>query len=295
MTAGDPGLVGRLGWVEPEPGRFRLDLGNRAVELRCLHEPSEMVPLEALQREVMGAPDLEVYGRATLVTVPDTGGHVIGAYLVGPGGDEELAGALFGLGGFVDGVPRILSDWMGVRPELRSAGVGAALKRAQAIMALRGGFDEVVWTADPLRAANARLNHGVLGAVAIGYAVDRYGSEYAAGLYGGMDSDRLIVRWAIADPAVQEHVVSPLPLRTVDELRSLDDRRTGEPMRGFVEIPPDIDALLAADPFGARRQRERVRAELLAAFGAGAIVDGFASAGRSGRPALVLSPAGVAP
>lgn len=295
MTSTDLGLIERLGWDEPEQGRFLLVSGRRAVELRCLFEPVDMVPLEELQREVMGAPDLEIYGRATLVTVPDTGGHVVGAYVVDPDGGETLAGALIGLGGFVAGAPRIVSDWMGVWPCFRSAGVGAALKRAQAILALRAGFREVVWTVDPLRAANARLNHGVLGAVAHSYAVDRYGSEYAAGLYGRMPSDRLIVRWAISDPSVQDRLVSPPPMATVDDLRSLDDRVAGEPMQGFVEIPPDIDALLAADPVGARGQRERVRGELVRAFDAGAVVSGFAAAGRAGRPALVLSSVGGAP
>jgi hypothetical protein len=61
-------------------------------------------------------------------------------------------------------------------------------------------------------------------------------------------------------------------------------------MSGFVEIPPDIDALLAADAAGARQQRERVRGELVRAFEAGATVVGFAAAGRAGRPALLLGP-----
>ena len=315
-------LTGRLGLVETGPGCFRAVVRGRDVVLRSLRSVDEMVPLEELQRQVMGAPDLDVYGRATLVTIPSTGGHVIGAFAVDPDGPDRLAapdgpddaagrpvcsaggpvvaGALIGLGGFVDGVPLVVSDWMGVRPKFRSAGLGAAMKRVQAVLALRGGFGQVVWTVDPLRAANARLNHGVLGAVAVGYEVDRYGSDYAAGLYGGLPSDRLVLRWSIADPAVQRWMADPPAMSTVDELRTLTDRRVaanpaaGAPdsdeLHGFVEIPPDVDALLAADPTAVVRERERVRAQLTAAFDAGSGVVGFAAPGRSGRPALVLGP-----
>lgn len=313
-AAPGPSVAERFGLTVLGPERFGAVARDRRVELRLLHDVREMAPLEALQREVMGATDLDVYGRVSLVVVPDSGGHVIAAFVWPAGatvdgevvggadgrtGEPELAGALIGFGGWRapadgrPGVPRIVSDWMGVRSQFRSAGLGALMKRAQAAVAIAAGFEEVVWTVDPLRAANARLNHGVLGAVGVAYEVDRYGSDYAAGLYGGLPSDRLVVRWGIAEPAVQDHIAAPPALRTVDEIRSLDDRRAAggdHPMSGFVEIPPDVDALLAADPGAARRERERVRGELERAFSAGATVRGFASAGRGGRPALVLGP-----
>jgi predicted GNAT superfamily acetyltransferase len=295
---GAPGaaLAERLGLRRLGPDRLLAPTRAGDVDLRCLRTVDEMSPLEALQRDVMGATDLDVYGRASLVVVPESGGHVIAAFAPPsgrPGAEPELAGALIGFGGWRPaadgrpGVPRIVSDWMGVRPEHRSAGLGAALKRAQAVVALDAGFEEVVWTVDPLRAANARLNHGVLGAEGVGYEVDRYGADYARGLYGGLPSDRLVVRWAIGDPAVRDRIASPPPVRSVDELRAVDRGHSG-PV-ALVEIPADVDALVASDPGAARRHRERVRAELGAALGAGAVVSGFAAAGRSGGPALVIS------
>jgi predicted GNAT superfamily acetyltransferase len=294
-------LAARLGLRREASDRLVARGRGVDVELRLLHAVQDMAPLESLQREVMGATDLDVYGRASLVVVPDSGGHVIAAFVRPtdrPDAGRELAGALIGFGGWRPpaggrpGAPRIVSDWMGVRPAFRSAGLGALLKRTQAVVALEAGFEEVVWTVDPLRAANARLNHGVLGAVGEGYEIDRYGTTYATGLYGGLPSDRLVVRWDLVDPAVQDHVVAPPPPVTVDDLRSLDDRRAVDgdelPLSGFVEIPPDVDALVAADGVAARQQRERVRGELLRAFDAGAVVRGFAAAGRAGRPALVL-------
>ena len=70
-----------------------------------------------------------------------------------------------GWGGFV-GRPRVVSDFLAIRPEARSLGLATELKRLQAAIALSRGFEEIVWTVDPLRAANARLNFGKLGATA---------------------------------------------------------------------------------------------------------------------------------
>lgn len=301
VTSADA-VAARLGMARTGADSLVVGVRGREVLLRSLHSVEDVAPVEELQRQVMGATDLDVHGRATLVAIPSTGGHVIGAYVRtsdgAADGGWELAGAVIGFGGFVRddagvGTPTIVSDWMGVWPRWRSAGLGAALKRAQMVHALAGGFERVEWTVDPLRAANARLNHGILGAAAVAYAEDRYGTDYAAGLYGGLPSDRLVLRWSIADPAVQDRVVDPPSPRTVDDLRNLDDRRAdgaGSPLVGFVEIPPDIDALLAADPPAALHERERVRSQLTAAFAAGAEVVDFAAAGRSGRPALVLAP-----
>lgn len=291
-------LATRLGLESIGPDGFRAVGRAGPVELRCLRGPDELEPLEDLQREVMGAADIDLWGTATLGAVPDTGGHVIGAFVPAgsggfdPGGDDRgtpahvLAGAVIGLGGYVDGSPRIVSDWMGVARRHRSAGIGALLKRAQAAVAVEHGFTEVVWTVDPLRAANARLNHGVLGAVGVGYAVDKWGSGYAPGLYGPLPSDRLELHWVVSDPRVQDHLAAPPPLRTVDEIRSGGRSDVVD----LVEIPSDVDALLAADPAAALRERARVRAELGVAIDAGGVVTGFASAGHDGRPALVLGP-----
>lgn len=143
---------GRVSWTKSVRGR--------TATFRLLSEIPDLVPLEELQRVVMGVTsDLDIYAGNELLVLPETGGHVIGAYL-----DDELAGALFGFGGYVNSTPRILSDWMGVWPRFRSAGLGAEIKKLQAAISFQAGFKDIVWTVDPLRAANARLNFERLGA-----------------------------------------------------------------------------------------------------------------------------------
>src|SRR5690606_33268531 len=116
---------------------------------------------EELQEHVYGISERDIVSATELIVVEETGGAVIGVFL-----DDDparAAGVLIGWGGFV-GRPRLVSDFMAVRPEARNLGLAYEMKRLQAAIAARRGFQEIVWTVDPLLAANARLNFGKLGA-----------------------------------------------------------------------------------------------------------------------------------
>lgn len=258
------------------------------AQFRLLTTIPELLPLEELQRSVMGvSSDLDIYAANELIILPETGGHVIGAFM-----DGELAGALFGFGGYVDRRPRILSDWMGVWPRFRSAGLGAELKRLQAAIAFEAGFAEIVWTVDPLRAANARLNFEKLGAWSDHYEEDRYGAGYAPGLYGGMPTDRLHMTWSITDPAVHERLLGRVPPLTAEVIAGMPEFAPGvQAARVTVAIPADIDRVVASDPAAALDWRMRVREQLQAAFAGGYRVDGFVAMlpGRDDAAALVLT------
>ena len=78
------------------------------------------------------------------------------------------------------------------------AGRRLSLCTLLAALALAAGYPEIVWTVDPLRAANARLNFERLGAYADEYLEDLYGADFAPGLYGGLPTDRLLVTWPVA-------------------------------------------------------------------------------------------------
>lgn len=250
---------------------WRKIVRGREIDFRLLTELAEFAPVEELQREVMGASDLDLFPASGLIVVPETGGHVLGAYIEG-----ELAGAVYGFGGYVDNVARIVSDWMGVRPRFRSAGLGAELKGMQAVVALAGGFREIVWTVDPLRAANARLNFERLGAYSDHYEENRYGEGYATGLYGGLPTDRLHMTWPISDPAVEARLCGQLPLRTaadVLELEHYDPNRS--PNQALIYLPADIDAILRSDPNAALRWRLLLRETIQQALEAGYVIRGF--------------------
>ncbi|MDP9364243.1 MAG: hypothetical protein M3Q10_08465 [Chloroflexota bacterium] len=273
LTAAD------LGFAERARAGWRKRVGDRDVLFRPLRRLSDLLPVEALQRAVFGVTDRDLLPASALVVVPETGGEVLGAFGgEGTSSGEELLGFALGWGGFRDGRPRLVSDMLGVRADRRHAGLGAELKRLQALRALERGFPEVVWTVDPLRAANARLNIEKLGAVADRYEEDRYGAGYGAGLYGGLSTDRLHVTWHLTSPRVRDRLLGRARPTDPADVADLPRFAPGLAVpRALVPLPADVDRLLADDPSGVLQWRLALRSDLTAAFGAGFAVTGFAA------------------
>jgi predicted GNAT superfamily acetyltransferase len=269
---------------------WRKVLGGAGFVFRELRTYAEMEPILELQRAVWHMDDVDVVPLHELVTVPETGGMVLGAWREG---DPVLAGFLFGWGGFVEGRPRLASDMMGVRPGARHGGLGFALKGLQAALALGRGYREVVWTVDPLRAANARLNFAKLGAICHVYHADLYGPTFAPGFYGDMQTDNLAILWPIGSERVRERLTNPptaLALADCGDLPILAPGDSPTADRILVETPADIDHLLVHDFPAAREWRERVRVALETAFAQGyAITDAAFERGEgAGRAFFVL-------
>jgi len=261
------------------PGGWRKRLRGREIRFRPLRRLPDLLPVEDLQREVMGVDERDLIPASELVVVPETGGAVLGAFLpAAPEPEPRLVGVVFAWGGWVEGRPRLVSDLLAVRAEHRNLGLGAELKKLQAAVALAAGFAQVVWTVDPLRAANARLNLEKLGATAAHYEENRYGVAFGAGLYGSLPSDRLHLTWEIASARVRDRLLGGAPPTTPADVADLPAYRPGSRhRRALVPLPADIDRLLAADPAAALRWRRRLRDALQHAFAAGYAVTGFAA------------------
>ena len=275
-----------LGFVGDEERGWTRPIRGREVEFRILRTLDELIEAERLQTEVFGVSERDLIPANEHIVVAETGGAVIGAFLPPT---AEAIGILVGWGGFA-GRPRIVSDFLAVRPEARNLGLAAEMKRLQAAIALGRGFEEVVWTVDPLRAANARLNFGKLGAVARGYEIDRYGATFAEGLYGGLPTDRIHVTWEITSPRVIAHLLGSLSSVSADSAASSRARPFGSALGqevASVEIPADIDELVASDPKEALEWRLRVREDLTQALDQGFVVTGFLPVA-TGNPALLL-------
>ena len=279
----DPAALGFSG--DEKTGWWRSTRG-RAIYFRVLSTLDDLVHAERLQEEIFGVTERDLIPANELIVVPETGGEVIAAFL--PEDPNRAAGVLVGWGGFV-GRPRVVSDFLAVRPESRNLGLAAELKRLQAAIALSRGFEEIVWTVDPLRAGNARLNFRKLGAVAGTYEIDRYGSTFATSLYGGMPSDRLHVTWDIISPRVVAHLLEGNEGHVMAETDALTPFGPGVDCdAALVPIPADIDALLAADPVDAMAWRFRLRDTLIQAFNTGFVITGFQPAADDANPAYIL-------
>ncbi|MGI9135975.1 MAG: GNAT family N-acetyltransferase, partial [Candidatus Nanopelagicales bacterium] len=103
------------------------------------------------------------------------GGYACVAYA-----DDQAVGSCFG----VVGRSQVNGQWhdhlhshsAAVLESYRNRSVGKAMKSHQRAWALGQGLDSIQWTFDPLMRRNARLNLLKLGAQAIAYEVNMYGS-----------------------------------------------------------------------------------------------------------------------
>lgn len=260
---------------------------GRRIAFRELRTEEELELAERLQREVMKLADADLVHATELVAARAAGGFAIGAFDEG----EALSVAF----GFCEQQPEhsLLSDFLAVIPEARSLGIGFEMKRLQATLAAERGFRTVRWTVDPLRAANARLNFERLGALGIDYERNKYGEQFGAGLYGGLPTDRLWLRWPLRAERTVERLTGdfvPRPDGALDALEEVSARTIGAPQLA-VSIPGEIDRLVHTDREAAMRYRLQTRAKIELALDAGYVISGAARSGGDSR--LLAEPAAM--
>ncbi len=222
-----------------------------------------------LQARVWGMPPAELVPVNILAILPDTGGSVLVAYVETLGFNAEgwlgfaiAAGARSG---------SLVSHMLGVREEQRGArDLGWHLKLLQGYEALRAGHRSAVWTFDPMRGANARLNLEKLGTTVRELTLDKYGMLHSD-LYGNVPSDRFTVHWDLVSAVTHARLedvrtgrylgpdptlVHALPEITPDNAGELAD---AAPVGARYRIPADIDDLMSADAGRANLWRSEMR------------------------------------
>ncbi|WP_338117980.1 GNAT family N-acetyltransferase [Streptomyces coryli] len=258
------------------------DLAQRrsGVAIRQLSREAEFrAACDLLDRVWRPPPGSPLITMALLRGFQHAGSYVAGAYEA-----DRLIGVCIG---FLSDAG-LHSHIAGVDARARGRNIGFALKVHQRAWALERALTKVTWTYDPLVSRNAYFNLAKLGAVAEEYLPDFYG-VMDDGVNKGQGSDRLLVGWNLADPAVAEacvrsHHQAPVP---PDAVAGLDADADGLPVRGpldatclSVRVPSDIEALRGARPAVAQAWRSALRDILGGLLADGAAVTGFTRDGR---------------
>ena len=217
-----------------------------------------------LQREAFALPEVEITPRRHLIVSKRAGGWTLGAFI-----ENKMVGFVLHLVAVRGGNELIgYSHMMAVAKSAQNKGIGARLKWAQRERALAEARNYIKWTWDPMQARNAHFNLNRLGVTVSSYGVNLYGTDYLTFQHEqskgveSIDSDRLFAEWDLLSPRVTTLAAG----RTVEAIDS--------PAAEIV-IPSNWQALIAGDPFGARREQLRVRAEFEQAFASGLVCAGF--------------------
>jgi predicted GNAT superfamily acetyltransferase len=211
-------------------------------------------------------------------------------YLAGAFDGDELVGACVGFFG-PPADSTMHSHIAGVAASVMRRHVGFALKTHQRAWAMRRGVATISWTYDPLVSRNAYFNLVKLGATPAEYLTNFYGGMND-GINGSDDSDRLLVSWELASPAVAAACAGTTSPRDVaaelagGAVIGLGRSTEGHPVPGtlagdtvLVAVPTDIETLRPADPGRAKEWRAAVREALTALMAGGWRVVGFDRAG----------------
>ena len=233
------------------------------ITLRPLETRDECEACVTLQRDIWGQDFLDVVPATILMVSQRVGGVAAGAFDV----NKTLLGFVFGISGVREGRLAHWSDMLAVRLEVRRAGLGRLLKLYQRDRLMELGVEVADWSFDPLVAVNANLNINGLGAIPVDYVVNMYG-DTGSTLHRGLETDRLIVRWTLADPRVATIIergsaalaadATAAPIVTPD-VATVDPRRLPDDAWVRIAIPPAIATLKATNPNDARRWQLAVR------------------------------------
>jgi|SRR3990170_3563235 len=192
---------------------------------------------------------------------------------------NDLVGFVLGFyGGDADGF-HLHSHMLAVMPDVRSQGVGYALKLAQKAATLDAGVTRARWTFDSLQARNAQFNLSKLGAVADGFHRDFYG-EMGDLLNEGDRTDRLFVRWDLLETRTPSPVdgLEVLGREGPDDAPRPTEVRVPSGGPALVRIPRDHPGLRRRDPGLGQAWREASARAFEACFEAGLAATGFGDA-----------------
>ena len=255
------------------------------VSLREITDLAELEEVVALFSTIWGRDASPPMNLELLRAFTKAGNYVGGAFE-----DDRMVGACVGFF-HAPSEDALHSHIAGVANGMSGRNIGFALKLHQRAWAMLRGVSEIAWTFDPLVSRNAYFNLAKLAAQPVEYLPNFYGTMLDS-INGADDSDRLLVRWPLRDPAVVAACAGrSRPATASDELAAgatvglgIDD--DGAPVPGeldgatvLVAVPRDIGQLRSADSALAARWRVSVRDTLAALLADGARIDGFDRAG----------------
>jgi predicted GNAT superfamily acetyltransferase len=255
---------------------------SAGVEIRALRSNDELSLASSLVTDVWGTTPHEApISPDVLRALELSRNYVHGAF--DPSG--VLTGVSIALASVGEPV-ELHSHITGVRSAWRRSGVGLALKLHQRAWALERAIGRITWTFDPLVRANAVFNLSRLGAQTDRYLRNVYGILSDA-LNGSDETDRLLVAWRLASPAVESAASGALCLTPADPATpvALQPGPEGAPELGrrgrrfLCRIPSRIDELRRDRPSVAREWRLALRELMEGTLATGGQVLGISEAG----------------
>lgn len=177
----------------------------------------------------------------------------VGAYSFSAMQEGQIVGASFGVRGVFRGQEILHSHVTAATV----GGAGFLLKQHQRAWAADRSIEAITWTFDPLVRRNCYFNFVKLGAVALEYLPNFYGTM-TDDINRGDESDRLMAYWPVSSAAI-----------------AAEQRAGSTPGSLEVELPADIETMRKTDLQQALVWRKSVREQLQPILARGGVVRGM--------------------
>jgi len=240
------------------------------IEIRPVKTVDDCRHVEIIQKATWTSDDFGYVPFHLLITAAKNGGVLLLAWE----GLDPVGFVFSFVGRTPTGQFKHCSHMAAVLDGYQGQGIGYRLKLAQREQALKQGIPLITWTFDPTISLNAHFNLGKLGAVSKTYVRHNYDTR-AEAASNTFATDRFQVDWWIESDHVQTRLGEEDNNISVDPDRILNpDGPAGairpiEAEAHFVEIPPNIDRILEADPALALAWQNQLRQIFEPAFNAG--------------------------
>lgn len=261
------------------------------IPIRSLSSPEDYAACVQLQRVTWGDEFIELVTPVILMLSQKVGGIAAGAF-----SGKDLAGFVYGLTGFRDGTPVHWSHMLAVHPQFEGRGIGRRLKEYQRGLLLDRGITSMRWTFDPLVARNAHLNLNRLGARAIEYVPNMYGTDTGSLVHSALGTDRFVAEWSLVAPGVEEALSGTPPTveDAVTEAPVVNTEAVGGVVRPVerdlpdapivrIEIPTDIEQIKSESMELGKQWRATSKRACLWYLESGYVVGGFHKETDTGR------------
>lgn len=157
------------------------------------------------------------------------GGIVLGAFHL-----QQLVGYVYSFPGYQAGKAYLILQNIAVLPDYRHQKLGQALMHQVKAEAIQLGYNEMIWTFEPLSSINANVYFHKMGAVSTTYIPDCYLEDNH-----GTPTDRLLARWDLHDSPPTE--VSLQHAYTIDpSMSELDQAMVNNASIVLLPIPAQL-------------------------------------------------------
>ena len=204
----------------------------------------------------------------------------VGAYCTLAKVGDDVIGASLGFRGFFDGKHVLHSHVTATN----KPGTGYALKMHQRNWALEHDINFITWTFDPLVRRNAVLNLVKLGAIAVEYAPNFYGTMTDA-INAGDESDRVVALWDLNAEALNHSADLARHTAVINNNGQPEFHGLIDGIENVIHLPEDIEAMRSSHDSRVSDWRSTVRAALYPALN-----EGWRITGMVNREAYVITP-----